>query len=64
MESARVTTTVAVYIMIGIGAVSAETLSTHRIPALLAAKAVKMKQCPCERWRAGGYRQCEKIRCV
>jgi hypothetical protein len=38
MESAfRVTTTVAVYVMIGIGAVSAETLSTHRIPALLAA---------------------------
>jgi hypothetical protein len=35
----RVTTIVAVHVMMGIGAVSAETLSTHRIPALLAAEA-------------------------
>ena len=50
MKSAfRVTTIVAVYVLIGIGAVSAETLSTHRIPALLAAEAANEVVAACGR---------------
>jgi uncharacterized protein GlcG (DUF336 family) len=45
----RATTTMAVYVMFGIGAVSAETLSTHRIPALLAAEAANEVVAACGR---------------
>ncbi len=45
----RVTTIVAVHVMMGVGAVSAETLSTHRIPALLAAEAADEVVAACGR---------------
>jgi uncharacterized protein GlcG (DUF336 family) len=45
----RLATIVAVHVMIGTGAASAETLSTHRIPALLAAEAANEVVAACGR---------------
>jgi hypothetical protein len=45
----RVTTIVAVHVMMGVSAVSAETSSTHRIPALLAAEAANEGVAACGR---------------
>jgi uncharacterized protein GlcG (DUF336 family) len=45
----RLATIVAVPVMIGTGAASAETLSTHRIPALLAAEAANEVVAACGR---------------